>query len=257
MRHAVPFFKNSPDSTRCVLACTKMVLAMLEPHNADEYTWGVLDKIAGKKQGMGVWHFGALTYLARVAQQYGSHVVVVEQFPYKAFRFFPRLTCLYFYGYSAGLWQILFSSLRTEARTIQSFLNAFPKYTDAPEKNLSQKSSLRLVSTRLNQTVCSRFFSGATTETVRISHTPTLLDLCAFLDSGYVCMVQLNGYLLDGERGYGGHMVLVVGYTTSHIIIHNPRLPGSAYRHYSCEVFTSSWESPHAGCRNVYAVKLK
>lgn len=230
MHHTVPFYPNSPDSTRCVLACTKMVLSMLEPDK--EYTWQQLDEISGKSQHfsrtLGVWHFGVLTYLAHVAQQKGSHVVVIERFPYQAFRWLPTLTTLFFFGYRAGLWNVLLSSLRTEARMIPAFLNAFPN---------SEKLSL-------------------SEESHREVRVPTLADLIHFLDAGHVCLVQLNGYLLDGERGYGGHMVLVVGYTDTDIIIHNPRLPGSAYRHYPRDAVLAAWHSPYKHCANLYAVKV-
>jgi hypothetical protein len=227
MQHEIPFYKNSPDSTRCVLACTRMILKMLEPEK--EYSWEQLDEISGKKgskeYGLGVWHFGVLIYLAAVAQRAGSTVVVFEQFPYALFRWFPVTTCLYFFGPRAGMWQVMLSHLRTEARMIPAFLKAF---ANSDRLSLSE----------------------------RIERVPALTDLIHYLDSGYVCLVQLNGYMLDGESGYGGHMVLVVGYDADSIIIHNPRLPGSAYRHYNCEVFAAAWHSPYSHCANLYAVKL-
>lgn len=192
-----------------------MVLNVLEPEK--EYTWDQLDEISGKKGMMGVWHFGVLTYIAHVAARVGSRVVVVEQFPYRAFRFFPVCTTLYFFGYRAGLWQVLLSSLRAEARMVIAFLRA---------------------------------------PLVRECRVPTLHDLTQYLSDGYVCLVQLNGYALDGEPGYGGHMVLVVGHTDTSIIIHNPRLPGSAYRHYPRDVFLAAWHSPYQHCANLYAVKV-
>lgn len=215
MQHTIQFYKNSPDSTRCVLACMQMVLKMLEPEK--EYTFDELDTVVHKKGLMGVWHFAPLTYIATVAQRVGSVVVVVEQFPYTAFRFFPTLTCLYFFGWSAGLWQVLLSALRREAKFVKSFLAAPIQFQ---------------------------------------SRIPTLADLTKFLDDGYICLVQLNGYMIDGEPGYGGHMVLVVGYDAHSITVHNPRLPGSAYRHYARDVFEAAWHSPHVGCANLYAIRL-
>jgi hypothetical protein len=196
-----------------------MILKMLEP--SKEYSWEQLDEISGKKggkeYGLGVWHFGVLIYLAAVAQRAGSTVVVFEQFPYALFRWFPVTTCIYFFGPRAGMWQVMLSHLRTEARMIPAFIKSFPD---------------------------------------RIERVPTLADLTQYLNSGHVCLVQLNGYMLDGESGYGGHAVLVVGYDADSIIIHNPRLPGSAYRHYTREVFEAAWHSPYSRCTNLYAVKI-
>jgi uncharacterized protein YvpB len=78
-----------------------------------------------------------------------------------------------------------------------------------------------------------------------------------YLDTGHVCLVQLNGYMLDSEPGYGGHMVLVVGYDADSITIHNPRLPGSTNRYYARSVFEAAWHSPHKGCANFYAIEVQ
>jgi hypothetical protein len=226
---------------------------MLEPNK--EYTWPQLDEISGKSQHptpmLGVWHFGVLTYLAHVAQQRGSHVVVVEQLPYRAFRFFPVLTTLYFFGFRAGLWNVLLSSLRIEARMVRTFLKTFP--TCVPQNTSSKRSGHERSE---SEDLWEKWFCDAHTTSTRFEVVPTFDTLTQFLDHEYVCLVQLNGYALDGEPGYGGHMVLVVGYTEAEIIIHNPRLPGSAYRHYSRDIFLTAWYSPYTHCANLYAVKI-
>lgn len=224
MRHEIPFFKNSPDSTRCFLACMKMVLAHVEP--GKEYTWEQLDEITGKRHMLGAWHFGGLAYIAAIARRKGKRMVVIERFPYRWFHIFPVCTTLAFFGLRAGMWQVLLSHLRTEARMVSAFLRAFP------------------VGTSATQTIW------------REERVPTLHDLIALLDAGYVAIVQVNGYMIDGEGGYGGHAILVVGYTDTTMITHNPRLPGSAYKHVSRALFERSWHSPYARCANIYAIEV-
>jgi hypothetical protein len=60
---------------------------------------------------------------------------------------------------------------------------------------------------------------------------PGLQDIDNMLDDGYLVVVGLNSKLLNGQKGYTAHMVLVHDREGDEYIIHDPGLPPMPNRH--------------------------
>lgn len=86
---------------------------------------------------------------------------------------------------------------------------------------------------------------------------PSLADLQLYLDRGYLlkCLINLN--FLNDIPGFLGHAVVVLGYTESEIIIHDPGLPPLPNRHVNINKFMAAWTNPNSNMEKMDAIKLK
>ena len=75
----VPFYGNTKDNLHCFEACIKMVLKYFEPNKS--FSWKELDKLSGKKKGMGSW---PTTMLINLYKR-GYTIEMWEKWDYLAF----------------------------------------------------------------------------------------------------------------------------------------------------------------------------
>lgn len=136
----------------------------------------------------------------------GLHIHIIELFSNKSFVDFGEQYLREYYGEAVAREQIAHSAISIE------------------------RERLRLAGDELDQEV-------------RI---PELRDIYAALDTSCLVMCTINACVLAGTEGYIGHYVLVVGYENESIIIHDPGLPGIAYREVPVDLFEMAWGYPDA-----------
>lgn len=83
---------------------------------------------------------------------------------------------------------------------------------------------------------------------------PELRDIYAALDTNSLVMCTINACVLAGTEGYVGHFVLVVGYENESIIVHDPGLPGMAYREVSTDLFERAWGYPDTKAKSATVI---
>lgn len=84
---------------------------------------------------------------------------------------------------------------------------------------------------------------------------PTIADIKAFLDKGYLAICNVNSMALNNKPGYVGHFVVVIGYDNDHLYLHDPGLPPQEKRQVSFEQFMKAWAYPNDKAQNLTAVK--
>lgn len=88
-----------------------------------------------------------------------------------------------------------------------------------------------------------------------IKREPTIEDIYSYLNDGYLIKCQLNMKTLNGEPGYLGHAVVVKGYTSTGLILHDPGLPPQPNRHVTVARFLEAWTNPATGTRKLDAIR--
>jgi Peptidase_C39 like family len=86
---------------------------------------------------------------------------------------------------------------------------------------------------------------------------PTVVDIRTHLSQEYLVICNVNAEALYGYKGYSGHAIVVVGYTDSGLIIHDPGLPPNKDFEVADDVFYKSWAYPDDKATNLTAIRLK
>jgi hypothetical protein len=86
---------------------------------------------------------------------------------------------------------------------------------------------------------------------------PTLADIKLFLDRGYLVKCIVNLKHLNDQPGFLGHAVIIIGYSETDLVIHDPGLPARPYRPVSYEKFIQAWADPNAKMEKLDAILLK
>lgn len=81
-------------------------------------------------------------------------------------------------------------------------------------------------------------------------------DIKQFLDDGWLVHLEVNANTLAQKAGYQGHSILVIGYDTNGVTMHNPdgangNIPG---QHVSWELLDTAWNA-FGGSYSLYAYK--
>lgn len=84
---------------------------------------------------------------------------------------------------------------------------------------------------------------------------PTFEDVRAFLDSGYLVMMNVNARTLNGRDGYAGHFIVVKGYGSQGLFFHDPGLPAIENRHVDYGYFMKAWAFPNENALNLIAIR--
>jgi hypothetical protein len=93
-------------------------------------------------------------------------------------------------------------------------------------------------------------------ETVGIEkRSPTVKDLQRLLMQGYILICGVNAYALAGKPGYSGHGVVIKGFDSRHVYLHDPGLPAMRNRKVDLATFERAWAYPNAAAKNIAAFK--
>jgi hypothetical protein len=86
---------------------------------------------------------------------------------------------------------------------------------------------------------------------------PTVKDIFAFLDVGYLLICNINSSTLKGVDSYNPHSVVVTGYSDERLFLHNPGLPAQENQDVSVSDFEKAWAYPDESAKNILAVRLR
>jgi hypothetical protein len=89
--------------------------------------------------------------------------------------------------------------------------------------------------------------------------TPTLADITSLVDDGYLIHTTVNSRRLNGQEGYVGHALLVVGYDEEHCIVNDPGSSKAGSQHKDRRVrfddFMACWADPNDIALNILAFR--
>jgi len=80
---------------------------------------------------------------------------------------------------------------------------------------------------------------------------PTIEDIQHYLDDGWIPTCNVNSWVLDGEEGYAGHKIAIIGYTKEGLYLHNPGLPPRENQFVTYENFEKAWAYPTEDIKNL------
>lgn len=84
---------------------------------------------------------------------------------------------------------------------------------------------------------------------------PEIKEVKRLLDQGYLVCCKVNGHALNNLKGYLKHFVLVVGYTSQNLYLHDPGPSPSRNRRVPIGSFTKAWEYPDKVSKNLIGFK--
>jgi hypothetical protein len=91
---------------------------------------------------------------------------------------------------------------------------------------------------------------------IYINREPTINDIKDFLKQGFLVKVLVNSRRLNGQEGYFGHAVVVVGFDDENIIFHNPGPPAAEKQKASYKDFEIAWADPNVDVKELDAIRL-
>ncbi len=86
---------------------------------------------------------------------------------------------------------------------------------------------------------------------------PQYADIMAYLNEGFLIIVNVNAEALNKEDGYTGHFIVITGFEEDRLFYHNPGLPGALNNQIRWTDFDRAWSFPQAQARNLVAIKNK
>lgn len=75
-------------------------------------------------------------------------------------------------------------------------------------------------------------------------HVPTDQDIKRLLSKGYLVICNVNGKILNGEKGYEGHFVLIFGFDENNFYLQDPGLPPMENAKIPFTRFNQAWAYP-------------
>lgn len=84
---------------------------------------------------------------------------------------------------------------------------------------------------------------------------PTIEDLKALLEKGYLIICNVNSKALNNQLGYVGHFVVLIGYDKDHLYLHDPGLPPLENRKVLYAEFKKAWAYPNEKAKNLTGLK--
>ncbi len=85
---------------------------------------------------------------------------------------------------------------------------------------------------------------------------PEKKDIETLLNDGYLVLCLVNSKVLNGKRGYVGHIVVLFRVSSSSVWLHDPGLPPRPNRRVSRKVFERAWGFPDEKAKNIMAFRL-
>lgn len=88
-----------------------------------------------------------------------------------------------------------------------------------------------------------------------INKIPEMRDLIDSLEDGNLVICNVNQKILQGDSGYVGHFILIYGFGTNTLNVHNPGPPYMPNQELDIELFDRAWSYPTPNSRNIFAIK--
>lgn len=123
----VPFYAN-PDSTHCYQTGLKMILKHFYPER--EYSWGELDKITAKVEGLWTWPMAGMVWL----QGNGFELKNVEDFDYERFIDMGEKYLVELFGEATADVMLSHSDIQQEYQYARQLLDAVDTDVRVPER---------------------------------------------------------------------------------------------------------------------------
>lgn len=94
-------------------------------------------------------------------------------------------------------------------------------------------------------------------EEIKLIERPAMLkDLKDLFKKDFMILCSINPYILDGEKQYGSHMILVTDISMTEIAFHDPGLPPNKNRKVPIKLFLKAMRYPHRNNASIIAVKF-
>jgi len=84
---------------------------------------------------------------------------------------------------------------------------------------------------------------------------PVQRDIKECLDQGYIVQLTVNAKRLNGEDGYVGHAVLVIGYDDAGFVLHDPGLPPRPRRYVTRDELEIAWAGDNPKAKSIVAYR--
>ncbi len=97
-----------------------------------------------------------------------------------------------------------------------------------------------------------KIFSREINSETRIPEFKEILEL---LSLGYLVICSVNSKILNNKVGFTGHFILVIGFTGTSIIAHDPGFPSFKSREIDLDLFNRAWSSPSSDTRSIIAIR--
>lgn len=95
-------------------------------------------------------------------------------------------------------------------------------------------------------------------EAVKLSKAePTIAQIEQALQDGFLVRCLINSFTLNNRPGYEGHSVVVTGFTTDGIVVHDPGLPPHENRPVKKADFETAWAYPNSMAKEMDLIKLR
>jgi hypothetical protein len=116
MKHAVPFYANTPDDTHCYQAALRSVLKYFLPNN--EYHWEELEEMTAKKANLWTWPTQGLITLHKI----GFDIIDISDFDIEQFINTGEEYLLQEYGKEVADEQVKHSDIQQERALYKEFI---------------------------------------------------------------------------------------------------------------------------------------
>lgn len=85
--------------------------------------------------------------------------------------------------------------------------------------------------------------------------TPDFAKIREMIDHGYLVLATVNQRVFQSDPGYVAHNVLIFGYSSRGIIMHNPGPPATRASEVTWDLFDRAWSFPDTTARNLMAFR--
>lgn len=86
---------------------------------------------------------------------------------------------------------------------------------------------------------------------------PKISDIISYLSKGFLVRVLVNSRRLNGQEGYFGHAVVVIGYDDTGIFFHDPGPEAMPSRYVDFVSFEAAWADPNPAAKELDAIRLQ
>ena len=189
--------------------------------------------------------------------------VLKFHFPKKhySFTYLDRVT-----AHKKGLWTwnsallIFLARMGFQVINIENF--NYKKFAQAGEKYLQKTWSKEVFETQKkfsdfqNEQRLARKLTFS--KNIHMKQRPTTLrDLFVLFKKQYTILCGINPYVLDRQKGYAGHIVILITINKNSVTFHDPGLPPQKNRKVSLRLFFRAMGYPTKDSAALTAIKLK
>jgi hypothetical protein len=184
-------------------------------HPFTKFDYKTIDNMTGKSSLKVKYSWPLKLYLE--LSKLGYEVSVIESFDYSSFVDNPENYLIDNYGDEVGRDQIENSDLKNEIFYA---------------KKLIESQSVNLV-----------------------NRIPAIQDLFDEILKGSLIICNVNQKILQGNDGYIGHCIVIYGFSTNELYVHNPGPPYMPKQILDLALFDQAWSYPTHKSRNILSIK--